>query len=307
MNLSKKRYVYWLFGLMAIAVSACGAGAPATPDGLSGVYTSAAETLTAQAALPSLTPYPSLTPLDTLVPVPTFTDTPDVSSKATPTPTSLSYPTAVPQAGCDNSAYVSDITIPDHTVIVAGATFQKTWAMLNTGTCTWTTSYKITFVSGDQMGGAATALTGSVTPGQQANISVALTAPTKAGEYTGYWRLANDQGVAFGQKVYVLIDSSTSITVTPTLSQTLTGSAVTQTPSRTPTGPAVTKTPSRTAVGPTATGLPSSTPTSPAPTSTPSPTLLVPTPTPTFTLPAPTDTPTPTSAPPTLTPTATPT
>ena len=39
--------------------------------------------------------------------------------------------------GCDNSAYVSDVTIPDGTEVAPGEAFTKTWALVNTGNCTW--------------------------------------------------------------------------------------------------------------------------------------------------------------------------
>jgi len=271
MNTFRKRSLICLAGLFTLALSACGPATPSATEALAAVYTNVANTLTAQAAQATATPFPSLTPLDTLVPAATETPTPVL----TPTPGS-SFPTATTavQSTCNNSAYVSDVTIPDHTVVVAGATFVKTWAMLNTGTCTWTTSYKMTFANGNQMGGSATALTQSVAPGQQANISVSLIAPAAAGEVTGYWRLASDQGAVFGQAVYVLINVSTSTTLTPTVTATGSGGA--------------TKTPTRTPAGPTATGQPSSTPTTQHPSATP-----VPTSTPTVTsMPSATDTPT---------------
>ena len=108
-----------------------------------------------------------------------------------------------------------------------GATFVKTWALQNTGSCTWDTSYKLVFISGDQMGGASTNLTASVAPSQQVHVSVSLTAPSTAGTYTGYWRLADDQGNGFGGSVTVVIVVSGTFTSTPT------GTLATSTPTGT--------------------------------------------------------------------------
>jgi hypothetical protein len=66
-----------------------------------------------------------------------------------------------------------------------------------------------------------------VQPGNTADISVAMTAPTTAGTYRGNWRMTNAAGSYFGDEVYVLIIVG-SATVTPT------GSA-SSTPTTTPT------------------------------------------------------------------------
>ena len=80
-----------------------------------------------------------------------------------------------------------------------GAQFTKPWELKNIGTCTWTSSYGLVFVSGNSMNGSAVAnLPYSVVPGQSANISIVLTAPQSEGAYRGYWMLRNAAGVPFG-------------------------------------------------------------------------------------------------------------
>jgi hypothetical protein len=206
-------------------------------------------TTTLATALPTDTPNGS--PTATLFPQLTFT-TPNTTT--TPAIATL-VPTSIIVNSCNGSAYISDVTIPDNTVMAPGASFVKTWAIQNTGTCTWSTSYKLVFLSGSQMGGAATALTASVAPSQQVNVSVSLTAPTTSGTYTGYWRLADDKGTGFGGSVTVVIVVSSSLTSTPT--GTLATSTSTPAATNTPTSPAPTDTP----VPPTATPpTPSDTP-----------------------------------------------
>lgn len=102
--------------------------------------------------------------------------------------------------GCDIASFVSDISIPDGTHIPAGGSFKKTWQLRNDGTCTWNSSYKLVFHSGEQMNGPASQqLTAqSVAPGQTANVSVNLVAPTTDGSYYSYWILQNDSGLNFG-------------------------------------------------------------------------------------------------------------
>ena len=40
-------------------------------------------------------------------------------------------------SGCNNAAYVSDVTVADGDDMAPGETFTKTWELLNTGSCSW--------------------------------------------------------------------------------------------------------------------------------------------------------------------------
>jgi len=129
------------------------------------------------------------------------TNTPGPSSTPKPTNTPGPSPTPKPTttAACDKVAFVSDVTIPDGTAFDAGKTFTKTWRVKNAGTCTWTTDYKLVFVSGEAMSGAtATNLKAAVAPGATVDLSVDLKAPTTPATYTGNWALKNTAGKVFG-------------------------------------------------------------------------------------------------------------
>jgi hypothetical protein len=118
-------------------------------------------------------------------------------------------PTTAPTAGtsADKAVFVADVTIPDGTTIAPGASFVKTWKLQHAGTTTWTTSYSLVFVSGDQMGTiVAVPLAQSVEPGQQVELSVNMTAPSNNGKFQGYWRMKNAAGQLFSDSVYVLIN-----------------------------------------------------------------------------------------------------
>ncbi|MGB8981625.1 MAG: NBR1-Ig-like domain-containing protein [Anaerolineales bacterium] len=129
-------------------------------------------------------PPPTLTPLPQLPP--------------TPTPIGQPPPTVAP-SGCDKAAFVIDATVPDGTVFSPGAAFTKGWRLRNVGTCTWTTSYKLLYFSGEQMSApTAVNLPWNTAWGQTVDISVNMVAPTAAGKYRGYWILANASGQYFG-------------------------------------------------------------------------------------------------------------
>jgi len=202
--------------VLAMLLSACGATTttPESADSISSVYTVAAATLAAQAPL--------------------STPTPGVTVRVDPSPTSLASATLLPSAtntlalagntvlvgssgsACDNSAFLSDVTIPDGTILAPGQSFTKTWSVSNAGTCAWSTSYSLDFFSGDVMSGSAVALSAAVASGGSATVSISMVAPTTVGTYTGYWKLKNASGAAFGQAVYVqIVVSSSAATLTP--------------------------------------------------------------------------------------------
>jgi len=69
----------------------------------------------------------------------------------------------------------------------------------NSGTCTWTTNYRIVFVGGTQMGGQnLIPLSAPVAPGQTVDIAINFTAPLFVGEYRGDWQIRNERGEIFG-------------------------------------------------------------------------------------------------------------
>ena len=110
-----------------------------------------------------------------------------------------SVPRALAAAYCDSAQFVSDLTVPDGSSFAPGSTFTKTWRLMNSGTCTWTTSYNLVWAGGAPIGAPASVrLPVDVPPGQMVDISVGLTAPMISGHYTGLWKISNGSGVQFG-------------------------------------------------------------------------------------------------------------
>jgi len=214
------------FLTLALILSACSAEIATPIDQaalVNAVYTSVAMTVSAQSIKPTSTLEPTST--STLPALPTMKPTNVVSQNVL-----APVPVVKSSAVCDNSAYISDVTIPDGTIFAPGATFTKTWKFMNTGTCAWSTSYRLIFVSGSALGGVTTALTADVISGTQANVSIMMEVPTTSGTYTGYWKLQNAGGTPFGQPVYVqIVVSSSATAITPTPTATAGGSPSTST------------------------------------------------------------------------------
>ena len=136
-------------------------------------------------------------------PLPLATNTEAAQEPTEPEPTGSPTNTAIPtqtEVPCDRAAFVSDVTIPDGTLLGPDENFTKTWRLRNTGSCTWNSSYQLIFDKGDSMNGPASKqLTGgTVAADQTVDISVDLKAPNSEGEYRGDWLIRSDTGVVFG-------------------------------------------------------------------------------------------------------------
>jgi hypothetical protein len=176
--------------IIIFILSACNlpSSNPATEDP-NAVFTAAALTVQAMSTFSTTQVTPFNTPT---LPPPAATNT-SVSSFPTlalPTATRSAPPTPV----CDQAQFIRDVTIPDGTIFAPNATFTKTWRIKNSGTCTWS-GYSLVFDSGDSMSGASPTSIGTVSPNQEIDLSVNLTAPATNGSYRGYWRIRNASGV----------------------------------------------------------------------------------------------------------------
>lgn len=147
------------------------------------------------------------------------TSAPEATSTALTAPT-FSPPTAPGSTGsvqqCQVVANLVGETIPDGTIMQPGEAFRKTWRLKNNGTCTWNSSYKIVYWSGDLMGAAMEyPLPRIVAPGEDVEIPLLLTAPISNGNFSGFWKLQSEWGTAFGvgqydQPFYVQINVNDS-------------------------------------------------------------------------------------------------
>lgn len=143
----------------------------------------------------------------------TATTTPSVTMTSEPTqpvwtqtpPPPQDTQTSIPEATltegpCNKAAFLTDVTITDGTEIQTGTGFTKTWRLQNTGSCTWTSGYHVTFVSGDRMNApdGVVVTNGTVPSGATVDVSVFLTAPITAGTYRGNFKLQDQAGSLFG-------------------------------------------------------------------------------------------------------------
>lgn len=251
MNFRKKIWIVVFLSMLLL--SGCGGAAETQDVNLmltQGVGTMVAAFFQTQTAMftpatntgtATQTPYatPTLFGTPTLLKSPTstlfyFTFTPGTPSPtgtfytSTPNPGSLAY-------GCNNLAFIRDVTIPAGTVIRPREGFTKTWKVQNTGTCNWMYHYALTPAGGDLMNGETTRIQKLVTPQDWNELSVDLEAPRNGGTYTGYWRLADADGHMFGATLVVKITVGEPPTDTPIPTDTVAPPTSTGTSTMTPT------------------------------------------------------------------------
>ncbi|MCQ3936380.1 MAG: hypothetical protein DPW18_04960 [Chloroflexi bacterium] len=203
--MNKTTRLLGFFIIFAVILTACNLPS-GDPEDVNA--TAAAQTLEALlSATPSIsTTTPTVPATITLIPSPAFTSTP--------------VPTATPN--CPLAQFVTDVTIPDGTIMTPGQTFTKKWRLRNTSACAWN-GYSLVFDSGDSMNGPASKPIGVINPGQEVDLEVNLTAPNSPGNYRGYWRIVTNTNVLVpivngyqGRSFYVDIKVQAPPTVTNT-------------------------------------------------------------------------------------------
>ncbi|MCP5098112.1 MAG: hypothetical protein GY943_21400, partial [Chloroflexi bacterium] len=234
----KKRNLLFIFGLfMLVAISGCGLlpgnnNGDDNPDANSDDVedTPVAQVDDSGQAIIA-TPVPEDTPIPTNTPLPT------ALSLAVSTTAPLQSPT--PDPDCEyGAAFVSDVTIPDGMNVPMGVNFEKTWRVINTGTCTWEKGSTWIFAGGSQMGADASVSVPTAEPGEVVDITVWFISPTTPGTYRSTWHLKLWHGLELDTLFFVeiVVPLVTPTPIRPTATSSGSGgSGATATPGPSPT------------------------------------------------------------------------
>lgn len=164
---------------------------------------------------------------------PTATATLTLEPTATNTfaPLVTSTSAAAPTSSCYVGEFITDVTVPDGTVMAPGQAFDKIWRVKNIGTCPWLPTFTASYSYGSsQMNGVATPLGKTVNPGEQVDITVKMVAPNTAGDHNGAWFIRADNGQFFR-----LMTVQIKVVGAPAATGTVTATATpTETPTATP-------------------------------------------------------------------------
>ena len=170
--------------VMALLMSACSMSSQSEAQ----ISTAVAQTVQAQSSLTKIASAPTPTPLPSIE----STQSAIIGATNTVAPV-LGAP------GCTVSARLAAESPADGALLKPGQNFWKTWSLENTGTCTWDSTYKLVYWSGDLMGGLSSyPLPELVAPGDTKDLTIYLKTPDSEGTYTGYWSIQTPWNAYFG-------------------------------------------------------------------------------------------------------------
>lgn len=214
--------------LTGIILSACGGQAQAT------------ETPT---AVPATTEPPALPATE--APTSTQEEVPVTGETPTPSPTATEFVPDNPTDCINKASFVTDVTIADKSDVTGGTAFVKTWRVRNAGTCIWWSGYTLTHYSGETFSAPASVPLPVTNPGETADISIDLIAPTTTGPLIGYFVIKNPADLIMqvdeDSRLWVDINVISGPTATPTVAAGAgggAGSAAATTPAATASTPA---------------------------------------------------------------------
>jgi len=190
---AKPSYLYLIF-IFVIILTAC------TPSNNNGDFLT--QEVYSQTASVNLVDLSNITPTKTITPYPTNTPTIKVTAiSLTPTNTKIvSSNTTTATNTCINKAeLIRSLTLNDYVSLTPNSLYAKVWEVMNTGTCTWTSDYRVVFDSGDPFFESSDIfIPTEVNPGETVEIRYNFYAPSDAKIYEGYWIFQDPQKNNFG-------------------------------------------------------------------------------------------------------------
>jgi len=135
-------------------------------------------------------------------PAPARPDTPEAALPAAAEAADL--PT--PAVRCtDNLTFLSDLTIPDGTIVSPGSTLDKRWEVENSGNCNWSANYRIRLTAGPDLSAQTEQALYPARAGTRAVIRILFKAPAEPGTYRSAWQAFDEQGEPFGDPFFIEI------------------------------------------------------------------------------------------------------
>ncbi len=114
------------------------------------------------------------------------------------------HPQPTPTLPCvDSLTFLNDLTIPDGSIIQAGASIDKRWEVENSGTCNWESGYSLRLIAGDDLGAGTQQALVPARSGTRAVIRILFQAPSEPGNYRSAWQAHNPEDQPFGDPIFM--------------------------------------------------------------------------------------------------------
>lgn len=101
--------------------------------------------------------------------------------------------------------FVQHVSYVEGEKVKPGQVMEKIWKLKNIGNDEWPTGCKVDYVKGDLQGVGYEI--GPVKSGDSIDVIASINIPPTEGRYTGVWRLFTPDGVSFGDKLYIVVQS----------------------------------------------------------------------------------------------------
>jgi hypothetical protein len=114
--------------------------------------------------------------------------------------------------------FLSDLTVPDGTVVTPGASIDKRWSIQNNGTCNWDERYRLRLVTGTGLGLPDEMALYPARSGVQTVVRMQLQAPAEPGTFRSAWQAVNPADQAFGDPIFIeiIVAAAAPADATPT-------------------------------------------------------------------------------------------
>jgi hypothetical protein len=130
--------------------------------------------------------------------------TPSVDPVVSATQSIELKPTPTPQCMPDLT-YISDLTIPDGTIVTPGQIIDKRWQVENSGSCNWDKTYHLKLVAGSNLTVPLEQALYPARSGSQGTIRILFIAPDEIGTHRSAWQAHTPQGEPFGDPIFIEI------------------------------------------------------------------------------------------------------
>lgn len=123
--------------------------------------------------------------------------------ESTPLPTV--FPTVDPAECTNDLTFLEDLTIPDNMFASFGLALDKQWRVENSGTCHWSSAYRLRNIGGAALGAPQEIALYPARAGTQATLRILFTAPFAEGVYESAWQAMDPGGNPFGDPIYIRV------------------------------------------------------------------------------------------------------
>ena len=111
---------------------------------------------------------------------------------------------STPTPECEpNLTFLSDLTLPDGTIVLPGQLLDKRWRVENNGSCNWDMRYRLKLIAGPNLGAVMDQALYPARSHTATMIRMIFTAPDESGVQRSAWQAHDPHGEPFGDPICI--------------------------------------------------------------------------------------------------------